>query len=211
MGAFRMTVRDRLDLAGGAVNEGRTGFARFADAACAWVIDGATGLADREYVPHAPTDAAWLAERLSSCLAATDPARLEVAGYFADILTGIAAEYDGLVPDAAALPPYALPSAAAVWAATDKNRIAVAWLGDCRAIVAQGHDVTVIGAADESPWEDGINDVVRDRLTCAPGPVGSLLDALALELRQRRSRLTNQMVTGCSVSIHAPLRTWSST
>jgi hypothetical protein len=189
MGAFRMTVRDRLDLAGGAVNEDRTGFARFAHATCAWVIDGATGLADRECVPHGPTDAAWLADRLSCYLAANDPSRAEVPVYFAGVLTEIAADYAALVPIAVTLPPYALPSAAAIWVAAAENRLTVAWLGDCRAVVAQGHDITILGAPGESPWEDGINDVVRDRLTREPGPVGSLLDALAEPLRQRRSRL----------------------
>jgi hypothetical protein len=182
-------VRDRLDLAGGAVNEDRTGSAQFAHATCAWVIDGATGLADRECVPHGPTDAAWLADQLSCYLAANDPLRAEVPVYFADILTAITAEFAAVVPDAAILPPYALPSAAAIWAAAAENRLTVSWLGDCRAVVAQAHNIAILGAPDESPWEDGINDVVRDRLTSEPGPVGSLLEALAGPLRQRRSRL----------------------
>ncbi len=184
-----MTVRDRLDLVGGAVNEDRTGAARFADAAVAWVIDGATGLAEREYIPHGPTDAAWLAERLSCCLAACDPSGVEVPVYFTGILTAIAAEYAALVPDVASLPPYALPSAAAIWAMLADDRLTVAWQGDCRAVIAQGRDVLILNAAEESPWEDGINEVVRDHLANAPKLVGSLVDALAGPLRERRRRL----------------------
>jgi hypothetical protein len=189
MSALRMTVRDRLDLAGGSVNEDRTGVAHFADAASAWVIDGASGLAEREYIPNGSTDAAWLAEQLSRYLASRDPSRRTVRLYFAEILTAIAAEYAAQVPDIVSLPPYALPSAAAIWAMLAEDHLTIAWQGDCCAVIAQGHDVMILNAGDESPWEDGINEVVRDHMTKAPRLVGSLMDALAGPLRQRRGRL----------------------
>jgi hypothetical protein len=190
MSALSMTLRDRLDLAGGMVNEDRTGIARFADAASAWIIDGASGLAEREYIPHGPTDAAWLAERLSDGLAARDPSGLAAPLYFTEILTAIAAEYATHVPDATQLPPYALPSAAAIWTMLADNRLTVAWQGDCRAIIVREREVLVVNAGDQSPWEDGINEIVRDHVRDRPQLASSsLLDALAVPLRERRSRL----------------------
>ena len=51
--------------ASGRANEDVARAARHGSVETAWVLDGATGLAERELVPEGPTDAAWLARALS--------------------------------------------------------------------------------------------------------------------------------------------------
>jgi serine/threonine protein phosphatase PrpC len=181
--------RDRLELAAGSVNEDRVGAAMFAGGAAAWVIDGATGLADRELVPGAASDAAWLAERLQRYLAACDPAGIAAPRYFAGILTAIAAEYRALVGDPEGVPSYARPSAAAMWLQITDRRLIAAWQGDCRAVITTGGDITVLNPGEDAPWEDGINEVVRQRVAVSGDAGSALQDVLAEPLRARRSRL----------------------
>jgi serine/threonine protein phosphatase PrpC len=184
--------RDRLHLAAGSVNEDRADTAVFAGGAASWVIDGATGLADREFVPGAATDAAWLAERLNRYFAACNPAGIAAPRYFTGLLTAIASEYHALVVDPDAVPSYARPSAAAMWLHVADRRLIAAWQGDCRAVIATGGDIIVLNPGDDcddAPWEDGINEVVRQRVAASGDRGGALRGALAEPLRARRSRL----------------------
>jgi hypothetical protein len=185
----RLQLVDRLELPGGTVNEDRAGTARFERCAAAWVIDGATGLADREYVPAGPTDAAWLAERLSCYLTSCDPRGIATPRYFAGIVTAIAAEYRAQVPETDPVPPYARPSAAAMWLSLSRDRLLTAWQGDCRAVVAMQEEIIVLNPSDDMPWEDGINEVVRRRVAASGDRGATLVETLSGPLRERRSRL----------------------
>jgi hypothetical protein len=183
-------IIELVSLAGDHLNEDRAGHARFASGAgAAWVIDGATGLADREEVPDGPTDAAWLAETLSALLAAQDPAERPARDYFAALLGEVAARYAAAVPDRDRLPAWALPSAAGMWLRLNGPRLELAWQGDCVALVEQRGTIRLAGAEPARAWEDDINQVVRARLAARPGPQGVLLTVLRDELRRRRARL----------------------
>ncbi|HWK45108.1 MAG TPA: hypothetical protein VNT30_10320 [Stellaceae bacterium] len=184
-----LRVLDEIALPGGNVNEDRIGATQFDQGAAAWVIDGATGLADRELVPEGPTDAAWLAEHLSRLLASIDPADRPPRAYFRGLIEELAGRYRAVVPAIDTVPPYALPSAAAMWLRHAGTRIELAWQGDCVAVVGLPDRALVFGAPDDPVWEDGINRVVEERLTRSPHLEQSLLTVLSPELRARRARL----------------------
>jgi hypothetical protein len=171
----------RASRAGGGVNEDALGAAQDA----AWVLDGATGLAEREAVPEGPTDAAWLADALSGALAALDPAGLTPRDHFRQVLERVAARYRALVPAYAELPPYALPSAAGVWVRLTGDRLEVAHQGDCVAVVERGGTVSVFGVVDQT-GSDPIGGLIAARQN-VPGK--KLLHLLGDELRARRARL----------------------
>jgi len=180
---------DRLDLSGGRINEDRGGVASFAACSCAWVIDGATGITERDVVPEAPTDAARLAERFHRSFAARDPSHCAAETYFSDVIVAIEAACRAQVPHVEALPPYALPCAAAMWVCASTQALMLAWQGDCSAVVACRHGIITCGAPEDPPWEAGINEVVRQILITSAVPVGSMLRALSGPLRERRARL----------------------
>lgn len=169
---------------GGAVNEDAAGAARHGDMATAWVLDGATGLAERELVPDGPSDAAWLARALSAALADIDPAGVPVRDYFAQVIDRVATRYRALVPDHAALPAYALPSAAGVWLGAGGNRFDLAFQGDCVAVVEQGDAVSVFGTIDQTGC-----GTMGDLIAARPRTGGKLLELLGDDLRARRARL----------------------
>jgi hypothetical protein len=169
---------------GGTVNEDALGMARFGAVEAAWVLDGATGLADREQVPDGPTDAAWLAGALSEALAALDPGERPPRDYFGQVLEQVAARYRALVPGHAMLPPYALPSAAGVWLRLTDDRLDIAHQGDCVAVVERQGGVQVFGVVDQTGL-DSIGELIEARRS----KPGKLLHLLGDELRARRARL----------------------
>jgi hypothetical protein len=182
-----LEIVGRASRPGGTANEDRAGTARHGAIETAWMLDGATGIGGRNYVPEGPTDAAWLAGALSDEFAAQDPAGRPSADYFADVIARVAERYRALVPGHGAVPPYALPSAAGVWLRVSGERLDLAYLGDCVAVVEQGSQVAVFGTEDQTGLAD-INGLVA--VAQAAGPVeGKLLDALGDELRARRARL----------------------
>lgn len=187
--SMRLEIRDRLSLAGGKINEDRVGFRAFARQDCAWVIDGATGVGERDYVPEGPTDAAWLAEQLSAELAARDPAGDTVPAYFRGIVAAVAARYRALVPEAETVPLYARPSATAAWAALRHDELTLAWQGDCGAILDRGDGVTVLGGMPLNILEADIEEIVRETLANMPSSEVPMLKRLGPVLQQRRALL----------------------
>ena len=178
-----MIVAAQATRSGGKANEDVAGTA----GTRAWVLDGATGIGSRNYVPEGPSDAAWLAQALSEQLALLDPGDRSPQDYFAEVIEAVAVRYRRLVPAYAAVPPYALPSAAGVWLRVAGDRLQLAHQGDCVAVVEQGAAISVFGIVDQTGLDD-INGLVTARQ--AAGPVaGGLLDELGDELRARRSRL----------------------
>lgn len=142
-----MTVRlvDSLSLPGGSgPNEDAWGWQAGDAAGAVWMIDGATGLGEREHVPDGPSDAAWYAHTLSHALGGMTTPSADPRPAFAGIVADLAAQWrlaiqrDGGVPEN--VPAYALPSAALLWCrwrqGTDKDlALDLHWLGDCVAIL----------------------------------------------------------------------------
>ncbi|HEV2673569.1 MAG TPA: hypothetical protein VGV37_03440 [Aliidongia sp.] len=178
----------RASRAGGGVNEDAAGATRRGMVDTAWVLDGATGLAGREHVPDGPTDAAWLVGALSQALRELDPGDLSPRDYFAQVIDRVGQHYRALVPDHAALPPYALPSAAGVWVRSDGDRLDLAFQGDCVAVVEQQGVVRCFGTIDLTGSDDGLQRMIVARQSSMP-LAGPMLERLGDELRRRRARL----------------------
>lgn len=188
-------IRDSITDAGGSVNEDRIGHARFTSgAAAAWVIDGATGVGEREWIagtgaaPHAGTDAAWFAERLSRLLAERDPAGAEPRRYFEDLINVLRAEYGHAVPHFETLPPWTMPSATATWLRATPVGLELAWQGDCTAVIMQDGRTQVIGAGLDRIWDQQIDDIVKERHLTVRDDKARIADMIAV-LRERRSLL----------------------
>jgi hypothetical protein len=154
----------------------------------AWVLDGATGVAEREYVPVGPTDAAWLARTLNEEMAALDTFRFASRRYFARVIESVEARYRALVPDYKKLPRHARPSAAVVWLRANPGWIEFRHQGDCVAVVEQGTTVKVLGTIDRTGSDDTLEESIAARRAAGPSD-GKLLEAMGDELRRRRDRL----------------------
>ena len=101
----------------------------------AWVLDGATGLADGRLLPG-PSDAAWLAAAYDDLLRThADRDDLGPRRLLAELIETVAASFAAQ----ALRPPehrYELPSAGMVLVRLRRGRLEYARLGDCRAILA---------------------------------------------------------------------------
>lgn len=177
---------------GGNVNEDAAGSTEngqgvfFSQAA--WVLDGATGVAAREYVPEGPTDAAWLARALNEEMAAADICFVGSRVYFARVIDRVAARYRALVPDHKKLPRHARPSAAVVWLRANADWIEFWHQGDCVAVVEQGGEVKSLGVVDRTGSDGTLRELIAARLAAGPSD-RKLLEAMGDELRRRRDRL----------------------
>src|SRR4051812_49634720 len=101
----------------------------------AWVLDGATGLADGRLLPG-PSDAAWLAATYDGLLRAhADRADLGPEHLLAGLIETVTASFaaQALRPPAHR---YELPSAGMVLVRLRRGRLEYARLGDCRAVLA---------------------------------------------------------------------------
>jgi hypothetical protein len=183
---------DSLSLpAGKGPNEDAWGWRGGPDSGVAWMIDGATGLDDREHVAEGPSDAAWYARALSDALARMDPHGDASPAAFAAIVEGLAARWRGAVRDPDAVPAHALPSAALLWCrwsrAGDGWSLDLAWLGDCLAILAPpAGPVTVFnrGALEAA---DGRLRARIGAASAAGTSDADMLRAMLPELRARRA------------------------
>ena len=154
----------------------------------AWVLDGATGVAAREYVPDGPTDAAWLARALNEAMTTLETVTLSAPRYFARIIDLVAARYQALVPDYKKLPRHARPSAAVVWLRANPNWIEFWHQGDCVAVIEQGDEVKILGIVDRTGSDGTLRELIAARLAAGPSD-RKLLEAMGDELRRRRDRL----------------------
>ena len=125
---MRLQVVDAVSLAGGQVNEDRWG----ASGRSAWILDGATGLAEKRVLPG-PSDASWLVDRVDAGL------RQRAAGAElpAQVLRPIIEQgrevfaRDALRPDAPAMD---MPCGSLAMLRLDEGEVELTSLGDCRIV-----------------------------------------------------------------------------
>jgi hypothetical protein len=185
----RLDIIDSASWPGYAVNEDALGYRRYEDGIAAWVLDGATGMADRIYVPGAESDAAWMSMILSDLLAAHPPGGLAPRDYWRDILERTQAIYRDLVPEWPELPSYALPSACGVWLHQHGAVIDVASQGDCVAVIRQAGRIACLGVEEAKSGNDHINARVAEAWAKGAEAGTSMLAELHAELRAGRARL----------------------
>lgn len=130
-----------LSRPGGATpNDDRAGGVAGSNRGHAWVIDGATGVDDRIYVPGADSDAAWLAARLDELFCDLPQSSEPVRVALRRVIGRVRDDYL-LATGSTPVPDFAIPSAAALYCGWEQSghRIHVRFsgLGDCSAIVRE--------------------------------------------------------------------------
>lgn len=125
---MRLQVVDAVSLAGGQVNEDRWG----AGGRAAWVLDGATGLAETRVLPG-PSDASWLVDRVDAGLrqraAGAELPAQKLRPIIAQARDAFARE--ALRPDAPAMD---MPCGAVAMLRLDEDEAELSSLGDCRIV-----------------------------------------------------------------------------
>ena len=122
----------------GSPNDDRAGGLCGRDDGHAWVVDGATGVTDRIYIPSADSDAAWLAQQLDRHFASLPRGASPVRVPIRRILGRIRDDYL-LATAGADAPDYAIPSAAGLFCGWERCgrriNLRMTGLGDCSALI----------------------------------------------------------------------------
>lgn len=174
--------------ASGRVSEDAYGYVGQPDFGAAWVLDGATGLGDQQYVQGAYSDAAWYAARLSDALKKFSLEPVQAEKIFLSAIRWVAQAWYEAIGDAD-VPRYALPSAAGVWVRWQGDTMEAVSLGDSRAYHHSNAGVmTQLGMLDEDPNDDWVAESVMRHQ--AAGVVPADMRAAVMEdLRAARSRM----------------------
>jgi hypothetical protein len=173
---------------GAADNDDCAGFAETAAGLYAWVIDGATNIAGRDYLGAGRGDVAWYANALSARLAAGAESGLNLPGLHAAAAREAAEDYADLRRLLLKPPPaYAQPMAALTMVRLAGDSAELYQLGDCPAfVVDRDAGVRRITIGEESET----SDESRTRVMAAQRAVGYAPKAVWTDrlpsLRRRR-------------------------
>ena len=172
-----------------AENDDCAGFVETPAGLCAWVIDGASNIAGREYLSAGRGDAAWYAHALSKRLAANAANGAALTDLHAAAVRDVAEDYRALRSLLRAPPPaYAQPMAAVTLVRVSDGRAELFELGDCPAFMLGADDrvrrLTAHAASEEA-------DESRTRVKAAQRSVGYAPKAVWADrlpsLRKRRA------------------------
>ena len=173
---------------GAADNDDCAGFAEKPAGLYAWVIDGATSIAERDYLGAGRGDVAWYANALSARLAAGTEGGLPLAELHAAAARDVAEDYGDLGRLLVKPPPaYAQPMAALTMLRLAGDRAELYQLGDCPAFaLASVGGVRRVTIGEESET----SDESRTRVMAAQRAVGFAPKAVWTDrlpsLRKRR-------------------------
>jgi hypothetical protein len=186
-------ILERLSLAAGPpANDDQAGGVGSPERGAAWVIDGATGLADESYVPGAASDAAWFAETLEQAMTRRAMLGGPIDRQLREAYGEAHAAFARLAP--AGVPDYARPIAtvlAVSWLVEDRGEVSLdyASLGDGTAIVAaHGLAPRVVGRARDEQGDRQVNEAVQRLQAAGTGDPDAVMAAMLDRLRQTRSR-----------------------
>lgn len=122
-----------------AENDDCAGWVETAAGLCAWVIDGATNIAGKEFLRAGRGDAAWYADALGKRLEAVAPGGLALPELHVIAAGDVAEDYRELRALLRAPPPaYAQPMAALTMVRLTVDRLELYELGDCAAFALDG-------------------------------------------------------------------------
>ena len=181
-----VTVQAIAASASGRLSEDAYGYIGDANFGAAWVLDGATGLGDREYVQGACSDAAWYAQQLSSALRKFSLEQVPADKIFLSAIRWVAQQWYEAIGDAD-VPRYALPSAAGVWVRWQGDTMEAVSLSDCRGYHRSDVGVvTQLGALSVDPNDDWVAAKVAQHQAAGVTPE-QMRGAILEDLRTRRS------------------------
>lgn len=191
---MQVACTDQVCAAGGAAaNEDAVGTTGTPERGAAWVIDGATGVGERERIPGWDSDAQWYAQRLSQAFAQHALQDRPVPALFRSLIEGLAEAYrrESEPATTPAVPRHALPSAAAAWIRWDgAGCLTFAALGDCKALLRQADGKTdALGPRTAAKSDDRINQAVRRLQDAGLSAPEAYRAQLARHLRANRDRM----------------------
>ena len=164
---FKVSIESRLSVPGNrSWNEDRCNGHAEPQRGHVWVIDGATGLAERDHIPGADSDASWLAQFLDEQFLQHPAHNLSKREDVKRMLEAVRERYWALVGDSN-IEDFALPSATALYAAweIDENvSFRFSHLGDCSAILLSAGsscEASLIGALSRGEWESQLHKQIR--------------------------------------------------
>jgi len=176
--------------AAGKVSEDSYGHAGDEKYGAAWVLDGATGLGDRNYIANAYSDAAWYARQLSDALREHSLSAMTPEAVFLAAIRQVAKQWHEQIGDAE-VPRYALPSAAGMWVRWKDNVLEAISLSDCRGWhVGAGGTLTQLGLLDEDPNDAQVAAEVSRQQSAGVKPAN--MRAAILESLRMRRRMMNE-------------------
>lgn len=145
-----VTVTTIAAAAAGKFSEDAWGSVGDANYGAAWMLDGATGLGDRQYISGAYSDAAWYANEFSKALHQHSLWPVAAREVFSTALRQMAKSWQEQVNET--VPRYALPSAAGIWVRWQDGEMECVSLGDCRGwLLSEDNQLTQLGLLDEDP------------------------------------------------------------
>jgi hypothetical protein len=186
-----------------AENDDCAGFAETAAGLYAWVIDGATSIAERNYLGAELGDAAWYANALSARLEALAPRGLAPRELHAAAVTEAAALYRQLSqrPEGAA-PLYAQPMASLTLVRLAGDAAELFQLGDCPAF-AVGKDGAVRRLTVGEPSDEA--DESHAKVSAAQGRVGFAPKAVWADRLPSLRRARERQLTAAPLGVSTPV------
>lgn len=166
--------------AAGKISEDSWGHIGDENFGAAWVLDGATGLGDRNYITGAYSDAAWYAQEFSKALHQHSLWPVPAEEVFSTAIRQVAKLWYDTV-GSENVPRYALPSAAGIWVRWKDDVIEYCSLGDCRGWHVADGVLTQLGLLDEDPNDDWVADHVSRNQAAGVTPEnmrGAIMDHL---------------------------------
>jgi hypothetical protein len=185
-----MRVKAIVSAAGldSAENDDCAGFAEIGGGLCAWVIDGATNIAGREFLGAGRGDAAWYAHALSKQLQANAGSGLALAELHAAAAREVAEDYRELRRQLRTQPPaYAQPMAAVTMVRVSGGNGELFELGDSPAFVlaADGNVRRLTTHEDSEEADESRSRVAAAQRSVGYAPKAVWADRLP-SLRKRR-------------------------
>jgi hypothetical protein len=177
-----LQVIDAVCEPGGQVNEDIAGSTDTA----AWVMDGATGLADEQLLPYV-SDAAWLVRRVDAFLRAhADDTSLGMTELIAGAIEDVRMAFQRSKRREAQAR-YELPSAGIVFVRCAANGIEYARLGDCTGVFALGNAGASMGRSRLHSLDEQVLDRMRALRRQGVQGYARLRRAIGEDLRANRN------------------------
>lgn len=188
-----MRIKDAVSSPGKGTGTGDDRYGFDEAAKIAWVIDGATDVGQVRLFPDFESDAAWLAEAMSTALVTPPGPDQALRDYFAEIVAhlGERAAGEAQVP-LANVPRDSWPAASFIWARVSDSRVETVRFGDCVALLRGDEETAAHVFGDvskpdaetkraegfvDTSWEDKLPYLRRERE--AQNTPGLYIDPLA--------------------------------
>ena len=161
----------------------------------AWVLDGVTGLGEKEQITGYGTDSAWFSHRLSNYFQEFDLPFRFCSAHLAVILSELRSEYIININDIGELPAYSMPSASGLhvsWSPVANGlNLTGFWFADCIACLrpVRGTSTQVFGELPREQSDPSFKRFIHDLHKSEQIDEKEVWNKSLERLRQRRSQM----------------------